>query len=370
MKYIWQHKNFPDFKFDGKGIIEQVQVFTLLAGELNGLIRGFRPAEREDILLQILLAEAIKTSEIEGEYFSRIDVMSSLRQQLGLHNHLPKSKNTNANAIAKMMLQVRADYPQKLSEQLLKNWHSILMAEAKNINAGKWRKGKEAMQIISGKIGAVKVHYEAPPSGEVPATMRRFIRWYHQFTIPTLGKVGEGMLKAALAHLYFETIHPFEDGNGRIGRALSEKILAEHLEIPLFISLSPVIEKNKQQYYNELQKAQRNPDVTRWIAYFIDVMIQAEQNVKAVANFSIQKTRFFDRYKTELNARQEKAIQKMMEHGQDGFEGGMSAKKYSSINNTSKATATRDLQHLATLGALVQQGEGRSVSYVLNLDVK
>lgn len=370
MEYIWQYKNFPNFKFDSKLLIAPVQAFTLQAGQVNGLLQGLKPAEQEDFLLQVLLAESIKTSEIEGEFFSRIDVMSSLRHQLGLHNTLPKTKDINANAVAQMMLQVRADYQQKLSERLLKKWHSILMAEAKNINAGKWRKGKDAMQIISGKIGAVEVHYEAPPSAAIAEMMRDFIKWYHRFTFPALGKVGEGMLKAALAHLYFETIHPFEDGNGRIGRALAEKILAEHLELPLYIGLSPIIEKNRKQYYTELKTAQRNGSVTQWVLYFFDVMVQAERAVKAIANFSILKTNFFDRFKNQFNQRQEKAIQKMLEYGQDGFEGGMTAKKYSSINNTSKATATRDLQELAAMEALQVQGGGRSVSYILNLDSK
>jgi len=370
MEYIWQHTNFPNFTFDDKLLLVPAQAFALQVSEVNGILQGLKSVEQEDFLLQILLAEAMKTSEIEGEYFSRIDVMSSLRQQLGLHNSLPKAKDKNANAIAQMMLQVRADYRQKLSERLLKKWHSILMAEARNIHAGKWRKGKEAMQVISGRAGAVEVHYEAPPSDAVPEMMRGFIQWYHQFAFLQLGKVGEGMLKAALAHLYFETIHPFEDGNGRIGRALAEKILAEHLELPLYIGLSPIIEKNKKQYYNELKAAQRNGNATQWILYFFDVMIQAEQAVKAIANFSMLKTSFFDRFKSQLNPRQEKAIQKMLEYGQDGFEGGMTAKKYSSINNTSKATATRDLQDLAAMEAFVPQGGGRSVSYRLNLDFK
>lgn len=159
MEYIWQHKNFPNFKFDSKLFIEPVQTFTLHVGETNGLLKGLKTSEQEDFLLQILLAESIKTSEIEGEYFSRIDVMSSLRQQLGLHNNLPKTKDKNANAIAQMMLLVRADYQQKLSERLLKKWHHILMAGAKNINAGKWRKGNEANVLVSPFFGVEIVEF-------------------------------------------------------------------------------------------------------------------------------------------------------------------------------------------------------------------
>ncbi len=367
MEYIWQQENFPDFTFDKSLLIDLVQRFTLQLGEMNGLYLGLSNEEREDFVLQILLNEALKTSEIEGEYFSRIDVMSSLRQQLGLYNSLPKTKDKNANAIAKMMLQVRIDYKLPLSESMIKNWHSILMADVKNINAGKWRKGSEAMQIISGSIGDIEVHYEAPPSSSVPKMMKDFSHWYKAYNIPDFGKIGLGMLKAALAHLYFETIHPFEDGNGRIGRALAEKVLAEHLDIPLYLSLSSIIDKNKKQYYNELKKAQRQQNVTEWMLYFFNVMIESELAVKSIAHFSIQKTKFFDQFKTQLNERQLKAIQKMFQYGVDGFEGGMTAKKYGSINNVSKATATRDLQELVHLGALNTTGGGRSIAYFLKL---
>lgn len=367
MKYIWQHKTFPNFRYDQSKLIGPVQSFTLQIGQTKGLLQGLTSEDEKDLFLEVLLSEALKTSEIEGEYFSREDVMSSLRKQLGLHNTLPKTRDKNAEAIAKLTIEVRDDYKQKLSEKLLKKWHATLTEFSPGINAGKWRKGKEPMQIISGNVAKVDIHYEAPPSDRVPSMMKDFVQWYHGFNCPELGSIGAGMLKAALAHLYFETIHPFEDGNGRIGRVLAEKILAEALDMPLYISISSVIGKNKKRYYEELKTAQRNVEITKWVLYFFDVLIQAEQNVKSTAKFCILKTRFFAKHKEHLNQRQVKAIQKMMEYGEDGFEGGMTAKKYSSINKTSKATATRDLQELVSRNAFSARGAGRSIHYQLNL---
>ena len=176
------------------------------------------------------------------------------------------------------------------------------------------------------------------------------------------------MLFSALVHLYFETLHPFEDGNGRIGRALAEKALAEKLEMPIFISLSKAIEKDKAKYYQELKKAQRNLKITDWVVYFFNILQSALDDTKNLVVFTLKKTNFFDRFKDQLNERQLKAINKMMEAGEDGFKGGMTAKKYISINKTSKATATRDLQHLAEIQAFIKIGGGRSSAYQLNFE--
>ncbi len=162
-------------------------------------------------------------------------------------------------------------------------------------------------------------------------------------------------------------MHPFEDGNGRIGRALAEKALAEKLETPVFISLSKCIERNKKQYYEEIKKAQRSLDVNDWLIYFCNLILEAQEDAKQTVLFTIKKTKFFYKYSDLLNERETKAIRKMMEYGKDGFEGGMTARKYISINKTTKPTATRDLQHLTEIGAFERQGLGRGVSYKLNI---
>lgn len=366
MEYIWQHKNFPTFKFDTTQLNDLIQAFALQTGEVNGLLQGLSMQEKDEFLVQIMLHEALKTSEIEGEYFSRIDVMSSIRNRLGLYNSLPKPNDKNAQSIAHLMLEVRKDYNKSLDIKMIQRWHHILMKNESRINAGHWRTGVEPMQIISGNYSSVEVHYEAPPSFELKKMMLDFVHWYHNFSYQSLGKVGQAMLKSALTHLYFETIHPFEDGNGRIGRALAEKALAEHLEMPLYISLSKKIEENKKNYYNSLKIAQRNIDVNDWLIYFFNLMVESEVDVKNAAIFTLEKAVFFDRFKEKLNSRHLKAIQKMLEYGKDGFEGGMTAKKYISINKTSKATATRDLKELTEIGAIIPEGSGRSVHYKLN----
>jgi len=220
---------------------------------------------------------------------------------------------------------------------------------------------------VDTKFGDVKIHYEAPPSQELPELLNNFFIWYKNFNQLNVGKVGQAMILSALSHLYFETLHPFEDGNGRIGRAIAEKVLAEQLEIPIYISLSKIIEANKKKYYSELKKAQRNVDVTDWILYFFDVLIKAQKDSKSLVLFTLKKVIFFDTLKEQLNERQLKAINKMLEHGENGFKGGMTAKKYGSINKISKATATRDLQHLLEIGAFVKIGAGRSIHYDINI---
>ncbi|MDR2206241.1 MAG: Fic family protein, partial [Flavobacteriaceae bacterium] len=181
------------------------------------------------------------------------------------------------------------------------------------------------------------------------------------------GNIQKIIIKTAISHLYFESIHPFEDGNGRIGRALIEKCLSESLEKPILMAISTAIEKNKKQYYAELKNAQNTLEITDWIVYFSKMLLESQKISIDIITFSIKKTHFFDRFKNKLNSRQQKAINKMFDTETENFIGGMTAKKYISINKTSKAIATRDLQYLAKIGALQQQGEGRNVHYLLKV---
>jgi Fic family protein len=242
-----------------------------------------------------------------------------------------------------------------------------LMVGSKHINSGQWRTGTEPMQVVSGAYGREVVHYEAPPSSELAFEMERFVQWYNTAIFSLKGGVAEAVLKSAVAHLYFESIHPFEDGNGRIGRAIAEKALSQSLGRPVMLSLSKIIEGNKSAYYNALKEAQKSLEITGWINYFASVILEAQRDAKAMVEFTLKKAKFFDRYKYHLNERQLKAVNKMMQKGSEGFDGGMTAGKYISITKTSKATATRDLQQLHTIGVFVQEGAGRSVSYQLNL---
>lgn len=370
MNYFWQQADFPDFQFEIADFISQIQEFAKEFGEVNGLLVNVTEENKKSILLHILVSEAVKTSEIEGEYFSREDVMSSLQHQLGIAEVTYTSKDKKAQAISELMWQVRKDCQKPFSLEMLLQWHTTLMRFDKTVNEGVWRSSAEPMQIISGRAGNIEIHFEAPPSDVLPQLMNDFEQWYHSFQYHDLGTTGRAMLRAALVHLYFETLHPFEDGNGRIGRALAEKALAETLETPIFISLSKKIEENKQAYYEHLKQAQRKQEVTEWLCYFFSVIKEAQKEVKETVRFVVEKAVFFDRYSHQLNERQSKVLRKMTDKGKFGFEGGMTTKKYMSITKTSKATATRDLQFLHEIGALTREGEGRAVKYHLNWIVK
>lgn len=362
MTYNWQLTGWPNFKYS-LGKLQQISIaFAQEFGAINGLVMGLTEEVKQETLLEILIEEAIKTSEIEGEYMSREDVMSSIKNNLGLQQYVPV-KDRKASGVAKLIVEVNKNLDQPLTLDLICHWHEILMDFNHKINAGSWRLGKEPMQIVSGAYGREIVHYEAPPSAIIPAEMKKFIHWYNNSESPAGDNISKGLLKSAIVHLYFESIHPFEDGNGRIGRALAEFSLSQALNRPVLLSLSKTIEKDKKSYYDQLKIAQRGLDITEWVNYFSQVILDAQKDAKELVQFTLKKTKFFDRYKDRLNARQIKVLNRMLENGTTSFEGGMTAKKYMAITKASKATATRDLQLLYQLGVFIQEGAGRTVRY-------
>ena len=365
MTYNWQLTKWPNFTFSTKRLIEISVNFSLEFGLINGISMGLSPLAQREMLSELLIEEAIKTSAIEGEYLNRVDVMSSVKNNLGL---APEKKVTDkhAKSISNLMVYVHKNFNQELTLKLIACWHTLLMEHYPNINEGKFRTGEEAMQIVSGAISNEIVHFEAPPSSRVQAEMDGFLDWYNKFDLPQNDVVSKALVKASIAHLYFESIHPFEDGNGRIGRTLAEFSLSQTLETPMLLSLSKIIEKNKTSYYEQLKKAQRSLEITEWIIYFAEVLLNAQIDAKELIRFTLKKVKFFDEHMEHLNTRQTKAINKMLENESAEFKGGMTAKKYISINKTSKATATRDLQSLNDLGIFKVEGSGRSVRYELN----
>ncbi len=223
------------------------------------------------------------------------------------------------------------------------------------------------MQVVSGAVGHEQVQFEAPPSSRIPAEMARFIQWFND-TMPGGSKeIRKAAVRSAIAHLYFESIHPFEDGNGRIGRALSEKVLSQGLGRPALLSLSRAIEAKRRDYYDALKESQQSNDVTPWVTWFVNMVLEAQAQAEELIDFTLKKTRFFDRVRDQLNDRQIQILRRMLEEGPDGFEGGMSAKKYMTITGASKATATRDLQDLAEKNILILTGSGRSTRYQISL---
>lgn len=370
MKYNWQQQDWPEFKFELQEVEDALLALIEETGHISGMLNTLPENMKTEAIINTMVTEAINTSEIEGEYLSRQDVMSSIRNNLGWTGKLLPVKDKRASGIGKLMVDVRNSYREPLTKEKLFEWHTMLMAENRNINAGQWRIHNEPMQVISGALGKETIHFEAPPSSKVSKEMERFIKWFNDTAPGGKEEIKKAPVRSAIAHLYFETIHPFEDGNGRIGRAIAEKALSQTLGRPVLLSLSKTIEADKKSYYNALKTAQSSNHITTWIKYFVDTTLIAQKQAKDMINFILRKTRFFDHFKNLLNERQLKVIQKMMDAGPEGFEGGLNASKYISITKASKATATRDLQHLATIGALAIEGGGRSTRYRLNIEYK
>lgn len=363
--YNWQLPNWPNFNYEEQALIPK---FALKTGELAGAIASFTKKDKATKAIDQMVTEAIKTSEIEGEFLSREDVMSSIKKNLGIHEQQPKQvKDLRAKGIAYLMVAVHKSFAQALSVSMLFDWHKQLMQGSKGVKAGKWRSHTSPMQVISGAVGRETVHFEAPPSDQVNLEMKQFVAWFNNTAPHKPNSMANPITRAAIAHLYFLSIHPFEDGNGRIGRAIAEKALFQGLGTPILMSLSASIEMNKNEYYVALKKAQVTLDIEKWIAYFQKTVLKAQDIALDSILSSLKKTHFFDAYKENLNKRQVKVINKMFDLLPQKFEGGMTAKKYMSITKTSKATATRDLQELVELGIFIPEGGGRSASYKLAL---
>ena len=231
------------------------------------------------------------------------------------------------------------------------------------LEVGKWRTSAEPMQIVSGAIGKTQIHYEAPPSRQVPAKMKRYLEWFNG------SKNLKGAVRAGVAHLYFECIHPFSDGNGRVGRAISETALSQEIGHPALLSLSTTIQNRQQDYYDALSRSSRGSlDITGWLVWFTDLVLDSQREAKAQISYVLSKAQFWDTHVDRLNERQNKILGRMFREGPEGFKGGMSAQKYSKITKCSKATATRDLAELLKMGAFKKLDDGgRSTRYDIQL---
>lgn len=367
--YNWQLKDWPHFRFSAKAAESLLVQFVEKTGRVSGILEGLPELIRDEAVINLILSEAIKTSAIEGEFPNRADVLSSIRKNLGIHQSKEYIKDKSAAGLGELMIDVRKTFQEELTTEKLFLWHKMLLGTNKRIVAGEWRTGEDPMQVISGAIGKEIIHFEAPPSSRVPDEMEAFIKWFNDTAPNGKTPLKKAPVRSAIAHLYFETIHPFEDGNGRIGRAIAEKALSQTIGRPVVMSLSNTIEANKNEYYAALKKAQRSNEISPWIEYFGRTILDAQTEAEVLISFTLKKTKFFDRYKTQLNERQTTVIKRMLEEGNKGFEGGMNAKKYMSIADTSKATATRDMQQLLEIGAFINKDQkgGRSTSYEVNL---
>ncbi len=365
--YNWQQSDWPDFRYNLSGVESLLLSFAEKSGHVSGILKSFPENLKVETLIDVMVAEAIKTSAIEGENLNREDVASSIKKNLGLTVDRKAIKDKIAEGMGRLLNDVRTTFAEPLTKEKLFAWHTMMMGGTTDIVVGAWRKGKEPMQVVSGALGKQKVHFEAPPSSHVPVEMNRFLQWFNSTAPGGKRELNKAPVRAAIAHLYFESIHPFEDGNGRMGRAIAEKALSQTMGWPVMLSLSKSIEARKQDYYNALQKAQRSNKITPWIQYFAQTVTEAQADAEEQVLFTLKKARFFERHRSVLNERQRRVVTRMFAEGPAGFKGGMNATKYIGITKTSKATATRDLQQLADAKILLPSGGGRSTHYHLNL---
>jgi len=361
MPWNWQLPAWPDFHFKPGCLAEQEKKFLLTVGSSSAFLGKIEGDEHRQFLVEILSSEGEESSRIEGEILDRESLQSSIKRHFGI-NATVKPKRVKEAGMAELLCGVYKTYDQPLTHDMLCDWHSKLFKGSVGFNVGKYRVHEEPMQIVSQRLDMPHVFFEAPPSKKVPFEMERYIEWFNE------SKGAQSILgRTAIAHLYFENIHPFEDGNGRIGRALAEKTLSQGVGRPILIATSKVLEKRKKEYYQALKACNRTLEVTAWVEFFADAVLQAQAESLLLLNFIIEKSKLLTKLTGKLNLRQEKALLRMFQEGPSGFQGGLSAEKYIAITGASRATATRDLVELVQLGAVFKTGELRHARYWLNL---
>jgi Fic family protein len=366
MAWNWERANWPNFIYNSKALEPSEQQFLLQSGEFVGACKHIAADDRETLKIELMSDEAVKTSEIEGEILNRDSVQSSLRQQFGLGLEAPGVKPAE-RGISEMMVDLYRNFAAPLADKTMFDWHSMLLTGDTSTRViGGYRAHPEPMQVVSGPIHKRTVHFEAPPSDRMAPEMARFIAWFND-TAPGGKTPLPALTRASLAHLHFVCIHPFEDGNGRIGRAISEKALAQNLGQPSLIALAYTIERKRKDYYAALERNNKDLEIDGWMKYFANTILEAQNNTIRCVDFYVAKARFYERFRGKLNERQNKVVARVFREGIDGFKGGLSAENYISISKTSRATATRDLQSLLAMDAVTKTGELRHTRYFLNL---
>lgn len=369
MKWNWRQKDWPCFRYDAKVLASLEEQFLHRSGLLLGAYRHITDDEKRRLTVELISTEALKTSEIEGELLNRDSIQSSILRSFGLETDNRKIPLAE-RGIAEMMVDLYRNYTKPLTHQTLFAWHSLLTSGRQDLKeVGRYRSCNDPMQIVSGPIHNPKVHFEAPPADTMKEEMDAFIGWFKK-TVPKGKEPLPALTRAGIAHLWFVSIHPFEDGNGRIGRAVAEKSLSECLGQPALIALSQTIQNNKKAYYSMLEKSNKGNEITEWLRYFANTILAAQDETQTLIDFVIAKARFFDRLRDQLNERQEKVIVRIFREGPKGFKGGLSAENYIKIAGTSRATATRDLQDLVQKDALTKTGELKSTRYHLKMKSK
>lgn len=365
-RWIWQQDDWPGFHWDAASLAAPLAAARRAQGEVAGMARLLDEDANLNAQVEVLTREGVATSAIEGESVDAGAVRSSLARRLGLPTvGLPPAPR-HVEGLVDVMLDATREPGRPLTLEQVCGWQAALFPTGRSglheIRVGELR-GDSPMQIVSGPMGRERVHYEAPPRERLDAEMARLLAWFNQ---PPAGL--DGLLRAGVAHAWFELVHPFEDGNGRVGRALLDRALAqdEHRERRLY-SLSARIESQRDAYYEALGDLSRGGlDCTPWLRWFLAQVEAAAQTTEGTVRQVLSKARFWLTHAAQaLNERQKKAMNAMLDAGAAGFIGGMTNRKYAHLTKTSPATAQRDLAQLVELGCLVLEGAGRGVRYVL-----
>jgi Fic family protein len=362
MPWNWELPDWPKFKYDPDRLSQMERQFLLGMGSAFAYLKTIDQHEYYRFIVEILSLEGLESSRIEGEILDRESLQSSIQRHFGIDTAKKRGADKESR-MAHLLCDVYETFDKPLTHEMLCRWHSILFKGSSTIDdCGKYRTHPEPMQIVSNQYGSPKVFFEAPSSAKIFDEMTAFVDWFNASNAS-----GSILGRAAIAHVYFESIHPFEDGNGRIGRVLSEKILSQEIGRPTLIAISKMLEKRKKEYYSALEKCNQSLDAQHWVEFFSSVILQAHEESIRLLYFLIEKSKMLTTLSGEINPRQMKVLLRMFEEGPSGFKGGLSADNYISITKTSRATATRDLSDLVEKGALVKTGELRHTRYSLNL---
>lgn len=365
MKYIWQQDEWPNFRWDDKRVLILIEQAAYGQGRLLGRMDGLGFDLKDQAQLHTLTDDVLNSSEIEGEHLPENEVRSSIARKLGMKNikDLVPSRRDVDNVVA-MMTDATTNFDKPLTKKRLFEWHKALFEGEQGITRivkGEYRFGP--MEVVSGPYGKERVHFEAPPPNSLQKEMDRFLKWFEE---PK--KDESPLIRAAIAHFWFVTIHPFDDGNGRIARAIADMALARaEKSDKRFYSMSKQILKERNTYYKMLETSQKSDcDLTAWIEWFLNCLIHATENADETVGKVLAKSKFWQRFAEEsLNERQIKMLNKLL----DGFEGKLRTEKWAKMTKCSPDTALRDIKDLIERGALTKdKGGGRSTSYSLVLE--
>lgn len=366
MKYIWERKNWFDFKYDEALLLEPLSRLRGLQGKLLGRLASLDFKLETEAQAAVLVEEAVRTAEIEGQKFNREAVRSSVAVRLGLPKGVG-AQDRNVNGLVDVLLDAVRLHGKPLTLERLNGWQAALIPTGYSgltkVRTGKLR-GDDPMRVVSGAIGREKVHFEAVPRERLDEEMRFFLLWWNS----SLNKM-DGILRAASAHLRFVTIHPYEDGNGRIARALTDMALAQDEKLNVrFYSVSSQMMVERDAYYKILEDVQRcRLDVTEWFLWFIDCLGSSIRHSQDIIGNVLTRVEFWNKHsQIDLNERQKKVLNRILETGRGNFMGGLTTRKYVGIAKVSRATAFREIEDMLDKKILHQlPGKGRSVHYDL-----